>query len=70
MQELFQQLMADWGERCCNNVKYVKYNVFFAQPSVRSFSSTPPKQNQDFVTFELCNFADLFYAQTATLQTN
>uniref|UniRef100_A0A673GGR6 Voltage-dependent L-type calcium channel subunit alpha n=1 Tax=Sinocyclocheilus rhinocerous TaxID=307959 RepID=A0A673GGR6_9TELE len=33
----------------CNNVKYVKNNVFFEQPSMRACSSTPPKQNQDFV---------------------
>ena len=41
--------MPDWGERCCNNVKYVKNNVFFEQPSMRGCSSTHQKQNQDFV---------------------
>jgi len=44
-----QAFMPDWGERCCNNVKYVKNNVFFEQPSIRVCSSTPPKQNPDLV---------------------
>ncbi len=33
----------------CNNVNYVKNNVIFEPPSMRACSSTPPKQNQDFV---------------------
>uniref|UniRef100_A0A8C1RN26 Beta-1,4-N-acetyl-galactosaminyl transferase 2, tandem duplicate 1 n=1 Tax=Cyprinus carpio TaxID=7962 RepID=A0A8C1RN26_CYPCA len=41
--------MPDRGERCCYNVKYVKNNVVFEQPSMRACSSTPPKQNQDLV---------------------
>ncbi len=36
-----------WGERYCNNVN-VKNNAIFEPPSMRC-SSTPPKQNQDFV---------------------
>jgi len=39
----------DWGERCCNNVKYVKKNAFFEQSSMKSYSITPQKQNQDFL---------------------
>ncbi len=38
-----------WGERYSNNVNYVKNNVIFEPPSMRACSSTPPKQNQDFV---------------------
>jgi len=34
-QELFSTLQTDWGERCCNNVKYVKNNVFFEQSSMK-----------------------------------
>uniref|UniRef100_A0A672LJ32 Serine/threonine-protein kinase ATR n=1 Tax=Sinocyclocheilus grahami TaxID=75366 RepID=A0A672LJ32_SINGR len=49
IQELFEPFMPDWGERCFNNVKYVKNNVFFEQPIMRACSTTPPKQNQDFV---------------------
>ncbi len=41
--------MQGWGERYCNNLNYVKNNAFFKQPSMRACSSTPPKQNQDFV---------------------
>ncbi len=41
--------MSGWGERYCNNVNYVKNNVIFEPPSMRACSSTPPKQNQDFV---------------------
>ncbi len=33
----------------CNNVNNVKNNVIFEPPSIRACSSTPPKQNQDFV---------------------
>uniref|UniRef100_A0A672QAW7 FAT atypical cadherin 1 n=1 Tax=Sinocyclocheilus grahami TaxID=75366 RepID=A0A672QAW7_SINGR len=32
----FEPFMPDWGERCCNNVKYVKNNVFFEQRSMRA----------------------------------
>ncbi len=41
--------MPGWGESYCNNVNYVKNNKIFEQPSMRACSSTPPKQNQDFV---------------------
>ncbi len=41
--------MPGWGERYYNNVNYVKNNAFFEPPSMRACSSTPPKQNQDFV---------------------
>ncbi len=37
--------MSGWGERYCNNVYYVKNKP----PSMRTCSSTPPKQNQDNV---------------------
>ncbi len=43
--ELFEPFVLGWGERYCNNVNYVKNNAFFEPPC----SSTPPKQNQDFV---------------------
>ncbi len=33
----------------CNNVNYVKNNAIFEPPNMRACSSTPPKQNQDFV---------------------
>ncbi len=41
--------MSGWGERYCNNANYVKNNVIFEPPKMRARSSTPPKQNQDFV---------------------
>ncbi len=41
--------MRGWGERYCNNVNYVKNNAIFKPPSMRACSSTPPKQNQEFV---------------------
>ncbi len=47
--ELIESFVASWGERNCNNVNYVKSNVIFKPPSMRACSSTPPKQNQDFV---------------------
>uniref|UniRef100_A0A672PUS4 Paired amphipathic helix protein Sin3a n=1 Tax=Sinocyclocheilus grahami TaxID=75366 RepID=A0A672PUS4_SINGR len=56
--------MPDWGERCCNNVKYVKNNVFFEQPSMRACSSTPPKQNQDFKKLKLMNIKDSSVAES------
>ncbi len=37
------------GERYCNNVNYVKNNAFLEPPIMIACSSTPPKQNQDFV---------------------
>jgi len=37
---------SDWGERSCN----VKYYAFFDNLSMKTYaSSTPQKQNQDFV---------------------
>ncbi len=47
--ELIEPFVWGWGERYCNNVKYVKNNAIFEPPSMRACSSTPPKQNQDFV---------------------
>ncbi len=47
--ELIESFVWGWGERYCNNVTYVKNNVIFEPPSMRACSSTPPKQNQDFV---------------------
>ncbi len=47
--ELIEPFVPGWGERCCNNVNYVKNNVIFKPLSMRACSSTPPKQNQDFV---------------------
>ncbi len=47
--ELIESFVSGWGERYCNNVNYVKNNAIFEPPSIRACSSTPPKQNQDFV---------------------
>ncbi len=47
--ELIELFLSGWGERCCNNVNYVKNNAIFESPSMRACSSTPPKQHQDFV---------------------
>ncbi len=47
--ELIEPFVPGWGERYCNNVNYVKNNAIFEPPSIRACSSTPPKQNQDFV---------------------
>ncbi len=47
--ELIELFVPGWGERYCNNVNYVKNNAIFELPSVRACSSTPPKQNQDFL---------------------
>ncbi len=47
--ELIKSFVPGWGERYCNNVNYVKNNAIFEPPSMRACSSTPPKQNQDFV---------------------
>ncbi len=47
--ELIEPFVPGWWERYCNNVNYVKNNVIFEPPSMRACSSTPPKQNQDFV---------------------
>ncbi len=47
--ELIESFVWGWGERYCNNVNYVKNNAIFEPPSMRACSSTPPKQNQDFV---------------------
>ncbi len=47
--ELIDSFVPGWGERYCN-VNYVKNNAIFEPPSMRACSSsTPPKQNQDFV---------------------
>ncbi len=46
--ELIKPFVPGWGERYCNNVNYVKNNAQLS-PSMRVCSSTPPKQNQDFV---------------------
>uniref|UniRef100_A0A673HVY4 Uncharacterized protein n=1 Tax=Sinocyclocheilus rhinocerous TaxID=307959 RepID=A0A673HVY4_9TELE len=40
--ELFVDEARTGRKRCCNNVKYMKNNVFFPK-------QTPPKQNQDYV---------------------
>jgi len=32
----------DRQERCCNNVQYVKNNVFFKESSIKSYSSSIP----------------------------
>ncbi|PWG73470.1 hypothetical protein DF186_22910, partial [Enterococcus hirae] len=42
-------ICARLGDMYCNSVNYVKNNVFFEPPSIKACSSTPPKQNQDFV---------------------
>ncbi len=47
--ELIKWFVSGWGERYCNNVNYVKNDAIFKPPSMRACSSTPPKQNQDFV---------------------
>ncbi len=47
--ELIEPFVWGWGERYCNIVNYVKNNTIFEPPSMRACSSTPPKQNQDFV---------------------
>ncbi len=47
--ELIEPFVSGWGERYCNIVNYVKNNAIFEPPSMRACSSTPPKQNQDFV---------------------
>ncbi len=46
--KLIEFFVPGWGERYCNNANYVKNNAIFP-PSMRACSSTPPKQNQDFV---------------------
>ncbi len=47
--ELIESFVSGYGERYCNNENYVKNNAIFEPPSMRACSSTPPKQNQDFV---------------------
>ncbi len=47
--ELIESFVSGWGERYCNNTNYVKNNAIFEPPSMRACSSTPLKQNQDFV---------------------
>ncbi len=47
--ELIEPFVSGCGERYCNNVNYVKNNAIFEPLSMRACSSTPPKQNQDFV---------------------
>ncbi len=47
--ELIEPFVPGWGERYCNYVNYVKNNAIFEPPSMRACSSTPSKQNQDFV---------------------
>ncbi len=46
--ELIESFVSGWGERYFNHVNYVKNNTIF-EPSMRTCSSKPPKQNQDFV---------------------
>ncbi len=47
--ELIEPFVPGWGESYCNIVNYVKNNVIFEPPSMKACSSTPPKQNQDFL---------------------
>ncbi len=47
--ELIEPFVSGWGERYCTNVNYLKNNAIFEPSSMRACSSTPPKQNQDFV---------------------
>ncbi len=47
--ELIESFVSGWGERYCNNVNYVKNNAIFAPPNMSACSSTPLKQNQNFV---------------------
>ncbi len=47
--ELIEPFVPGWGERYCNNLNYVRNNAIFEPPSMRACSSTPPKQNQDFI---------------------
>ncbi len=47
--ELIESFVSGWGERYCNNVNNVINNVIFEPPCMRACSSTPPKQNQDFI---------------------
>ncbi len=47
--ELIEPFVSGWEERYFNNANYVKDNAIFEQPSMRTCSSTPTKQNQDFV---------------------
>ncbi len=47
--ELIESFVSSWGERYYNNVNCVKNKAIFEPPSMRSCSSTPPKQNQDLV---------------------
>ncbi len=47
--ELIESFVSGWGESYCNNVNYVKNNAILESPKMRACSSTPPKQNQDFV---------------------
>ncbi len=47
--ELIESFVLGWGERNCNNVNYVKNKAIFKPQSTSAWSSTPPKQNQDFV---------------------
>ncbi len=47
--ELIEPFVSGWGERYSNHLNYVKNNTIFEPPSTRAYSSTPPKQNQDFV---------------------
>ncbi len=47
--ELIELFVSGWGERYCNNVNYMKNNAIFEPPNMRACSSTPPKQNQDFI---------------------
>ncbi len=47
--ELMDSFMSGWGEMYFNNVNNVKNNAIFEPQSLKACSSTPPKQNQDFV---------------------
>ncbi len=49
LEVVFQPPLKSTRRRYCNKVNYVKNNAIFEPPSMRACSSTPPKQNQDFV---------------------
>ncbi len=55
--ELIEPFVPGWGERYCNNVNYVKNNAVFEPPSMRAYSSTPPKLNQDLVILKWSYYA-------------
>ncbi len=47
--ELIEPFVSGWGESYCNNINYEKNNAIFKPAGMRACTSTPPKQNQDFV---------------------